>query len=119
MGSSVKAQCTCGFEKDFIIGGGMMNFATFCAFPCYCEKCRNIVEANLISKPLQCPKCKSDNIIPYDNKKLRLSRGKEIVCEWNMEDDLGRNLELYNGNYFCPKCRKMSLKFINSGICWD
>ena len=130
MGAIVNAECLCGFKKELLIGGGMLNFMTRCDFPCYCEKCLKIFKVNLFSNSLQCPVCKTD-MLRYDNRKLHpLQREKtakgtlleryekkfppkpDIIFEWNFKDE---NLKLYDDNYLCPKCHKVSLKFIDSG----
>ena len=47
MGSLATAKCECGFTKRFLLGGGMSNHLTYCGFPCYCQDCKSIFEANL------------------------------------------------------------------------
>lgn len=119
MGSSVKAVCKCGYEGSFAIGGGMISFETVCEFPCLCKKCNQIVECNLLNKRVACPECKSTRVVPYDDKQLCGKPGTVVVTSWNMEKRLGRELELTNGTYFCPKCQKFDLEFQDEGICWD
>ncbi len=50
MGSQVIANCECGVEVAIMIGRGMFNFETHCVFPCLCERCRAVVEVNLLAK---------------------------------------------------------------------
>jgi hypothetical protein len=119
MGSQVNASCECGFQSSSLIGGGMHNFMTTCYFPCLCERCCDIVQLNLLSKKLRCRKCRSTKIIPFDDVRLCETKGKEKVVEWNMMEMLGRKLVLTNGNYKCPKCGEMLLKFSHGGLCWD
>lgn len=119
MGSQVTATCRCGLEVNVLIGGGMANFTTTCYFPCLCEACHNIVQVNLFAKGKQCPKCKSPVPISYDDPRLSESPGERAVAEWNMQEQLGRELMLTDGNHMCPKCSKMSLRFRDSGLCWD
>ena len=119
MGSQVTAMCRCGLEVNVLIGGGMANFTTTCYFPCLCEACHKIVQVNLLAKTKQCPKCKSPALISYDDPRLSESPGTRVVADWNVQEQLGRYLMLTDGNYMCPKCNKMSLRFRDSGSLWD
>ena len=127
MGSQVHAFCECGLYALISIGGGRYSFMTICYFPCLCERCRDIVQVNLIptkilnviSKKIRCPECKSTKIIPYDSPNLIGSPGEKIVARWNPIKKGDRQLILTDGKYKCPKCENMSLKFDESGICWD
>jgi hypothetical protein len=119
MGSEVTAQCECGVRANLLIGGGMANFKTVCAFPCLCESCHNIVQANLLAKPLLCPHCRATNLTPYDDPQVIGELGQRVVAQWNMRDQLGRKLCLTDGKYKCPKCGLMTLRFASSGICFD
>ena len=127
MGLQVRAFCECGLNAWISIGGGIYSFMTICYFPCLCERCRDIVQVNLIptkilnviSKKIRCSECKSTKIIPYDSPNLIDSPGEKIVARWNPIKKGGRQLILTDGKYKCPKCEKMSLKFEKSGIRWD
>lgn len=119
MGSQVIAKCKCGLETEILIGGGMFNFKTTCLFPCMCESCHGVVEANLLENPVRCPNCNAVNPISYDDPSLSLVSGKNVVASWNMREQLGRELILTDGKYKCPSCGKMTLSFVNSGLCFD
>ena len=119
MGSQITARCECGVQAEVLIGGGMMNFTTTCFFPCLCANCQGIVQVNLLAKSLRCPQCRARNPIPYDDPSLSKSPGDHLVASWNMQDQLGRELVLTDGKYRCPKCGKMTLEFVDSGLCWD
>ena len=119
MGSQVVATCKCGVEASILIGGGMLNFMTTCFFPCFCESCQGIVQVNLLAKETRCPECQAYNPIPYDDPRLRDAPGQRRVAVWNVINKLGRELELTNGRYKCPKCGKMSLEFKEGSLCWD
>ncbi len=97
----------------------MMDFMTTCFFPCLCENCHCVVQVNLLSKAVKCPRCRKPNPIPYDDARLSESKGRNLVAEWNMEDQLGRVLVLTDGKYRCPKCGNMSLEFHEGELCWD
>lgn len=120
MGSAVTARCQCGVETDILIGGGMDNFMTTCYFPCLCESCQNVVQVNLLAKPIKCPECGAHDPIPYDDLQLLGTPGNREVAGWNVKEKLGRELVLTDGKYKCPKCGQMSLEFSNDlGLCWD
>jgi Zn finger protein HypA/HybF involved in hydrogenase expression len=96
----------------------METFMTTCYFPCLCEHCHSVVRINLLGKTKRCPKCRSPNTIPYNDPELSKSLGRHLVAEWSIPE-LGRELKLTDGNYRCPRCRKMMLRFSDSGLCWD
>ncbi|WP_242203241.1 hypothetical protein [Aestuariivivens insulae] len=112
MGSTVKAICKCGYEKESSVGGGMLNYRTVQYFPCYCTNCKDLVEGNLKAEPLVCPDCNSRKVIPYNNKKLIGKKGKnEIVQSFD-------NI-LTDGYYRCPSCDSFNLQFKIGAILWD
>jgi len=119
MGSEVIATCQCGLNTSIMIGGGMFNFMTKCYFPCICERCHAVVPVNLLAKRKRCPQCRTTKVIPYDNPTLSDSQGQCIVANWDMEEELGRELKLTDANYRCPKCGQMTLHFEDSCLCWD
>lgn len=119
MGLQVTATCQCGVDTRIMIGGGMRNFMTTCYFPCLCEHCGAVVQVNLLAEQKRCPRCKTTKIIPYDDPALSEDAGGHIVASWNVEDQLGRNLNLTDGNYRCPHCEQMTLRFKDSGFRWD
>ena len=119
MGSEVTAQCECGVEVSILVGGGMADLGTICYFPCLCDQCNNVVQGDLLATKSRCPDCGAANPVPYDDPQLAGSLGDEIVAEWNMEEQLGRNLRLTDGSYTCPRCSKKTLRFVGSGKCWD
>jgi len=119
LGSQVTAKCQCGLDTSILIGGGMLNFMTTCYFPCLCGQCCNVVQVNLLVKQRWCPQCKSMKVIPYDDPMLSELAGKHTVVSWNMGEKLGRVLKLTDGNYRCPQCGRMTLRFEDSGLCWD
>ena len=119
MGSEVIAQCSCGLNTMSLVGGGMASHSKTCYFPCYCENCRTVVQANLLAKKQVCPQCKSTNVIPFDDPALSPGDGEHVVAEWNMNSQIGRDLKLTNGNYKCPQCGQMTLSFTDNGLNWD
>ena len=119
MGSQVIAQCECGLQAYILIGGGMMNFMTTCYFPCLCHNCCNVVQVNMLDEAPCCPECGAINPTPYDDPTLAESKSSQIVAQWNVMGSPGKELILYSGKYKCPKCGRMSLNFVDSGLCWD
>jgi Zn finger protein HypA/HybF involved in hydrogenase expression len=118
MGSFINASCQCGLEVGIMLGGGFRNFTTVAYFPCICEKCRNVVQANMFSKRKRCPRCRG-RVTPYDDPALSVLDGSErIIEDWNVEDTIGRILVLTDGGYRCPQCDQMTLHFRGAG-CWD
>jgi hypothetical protein len=112
MGSQVQATCECGYEEKFLIGGGMLNSETFCAFPCLCRDCKRIVEVNLMDEPATCPDCKGENIEPYDNDALVKREGGKEVTSW-------MGFKLTDDPHYCPKCDSFRLRFSDTGLCFD
>lgn len=101
-----------------MIGGGMVDFMNTCYFPCLCEHCRTVVQVNLLAKQKRCPQCKTKEVIPYDDPTLSECAGGRTVTSWNIEEQLGRELKLMDGNYRCPHCGQLTLRFADSGLCW-
>ena len=112
MGSSVRAFCPCGVDEEIMIGGGMLDFETHCSFPCCCEKCPSLVEANVLVKQLRCPKCRSTKVIVYGDPRLNGEVGRNVVESWGERS-------LTDGTYKCPECRKLTLRFERGSILWD
>jgi hypothetical protein len=118
MGLEVMATCDCGVNTFIMVGGGMRDFTTTCYFPCLCEACQGLVQFNLLDQDKRCPQCQGKRIIPYDDPGLLGTPGLKIVAEWRMQDQLGRDLQLTDGQYKCPRCNKYTLRFEESG-CFD
>lgn len=121
MGKTIVAKCKCGVKKGVAIGGAMSNFMTTCLFPCLCESCHNIVDVNLLEQPTKCPECGADDPIPYDDPRLLGLLGKRILAACTVRGEhLDRELTLTDGQYKCPKCKKMCLEFSDEFlILWD
>lgn len=116
MGYEVNSSCECGFNAALLVGGGRNNFRTTCYFPCLCKSCRRVVQVNLLAKPPSCPDCNSSDVISYDQPKLIGVKGEQNVVHWAMVRELGRDLELTDGLYWCPVCEDMSLRFFISSL---
>ncbi len=119
MGTEVTASCEgCGYEPTSRVGGGMRDFTTTCWFPCLCEDCGELVEVNLLGRSGRCPKCRGERVTAYDDPVLQRSSEQErfSVADWDMSDELGRQLVLTDGEYRCPKCGEMTLRFRMSAL---
>ncbi|MBW1915925.1 MAG: hypothetical protein JRI86_13490 [Deltaproteobacteria bacterium] len=117
MGYSAVASCSCGYESlSLMIGGGLLSFTHFCAFPAYCPEGDHLVTVNMFDKPLSCPDGHKTEPIPYDHDSLVKTLGKEVVASWEYED---LRLEVTDGLYFCPACHNLTLTFSNGDIMWD
>jgi LSD1 subclass zinc finger protein len=88
-------------------------------FPCLCGKCREIVEANVSSRHLKCPLCKTTEIIPYGDPRVIGKKGKKRVADWYVEKEFGRVLRITDREYYCPKCGENNLQFRDGGVLWD
>ncbi len=119
MGSSVTAQCQCGFARAFRIGGGMSTFTTLCRFPALCRTCQAIVSVNLYEKPLQCPECKGADVVPYYDTDLCAERGDTIAASWAVDGMDWNRCALTDGRYYCPSCQSYGLSFHAGGLYWD
>ena len=80
MGSLQLRRCKCGYEETFMIGGGMANFTTFCAFPSLCKMCKNVVGINLLEEDQKCPSCGGDDLVPYGRRPVARDAGKSNHC---------------------------------------
>jgi Zn finger protein HypA/HybF involved in hydrogenase expression len=119
MGSVAEAQCECGYEGRFQIGGGMGDFHVMCLFPCLCRSCKQIVSGNLLAPEPACPKCESRRIVLYDQAELIGEEGSEVVNSWTLRGPNERELKLTNGRYYCPSCDTIRLTFVGRVISWD
>lgn len=101
------------------MGGGAVTFETVCLFPACCERCRRVVVINLMEEQPACPECGSAQVVPYDDPRLSRAPGQEVVARWRGPERLDRNLVLTDGQYRCPGCGQLSLRFRNAGMSWD
>ena len=97
----------------------MADFREVCSFPCLCRNCKDIVNANLLQPPLTCPECQSQRVAAYDQAELLEKEGHNVVTSWNVRDQIGRELKLTDGLYYCPCCETYRLRFVDFGIHWD
>lgn len=122
MGSTVAAECPCGYQKPIIkIGGGLMSFTFLCCFPIHCSKCEDLVEGNVLEEPLTCPECESLDVKAYDHPELCKEEGNIRVATWllSRSDEPRRDIFLTDGEYYCPHCKEYTLRFRPGGIMFD
>jgi Zn finger protein HypA/HybF involved in hydrogenase expression len=111
MGTSLNAQCDCGFQANrLLIGYGMIG-PDFCRFPILCKTCQNLRTANVRALPIDCPECHSQDVIPYDSDELKQSEGGQIVVSLNLGGCSERTIQLTNDGYLCPSCKQFTLLF--------
>lgn len=111
MGKIVSAKCNeCGYVmNDLFLGGGKLNFQTHCGYPALNQEQTEVVVRNYKNKEEE----ESNGFMFYDSKSLydEESLTKQFVMQ-------NFDTFLYNANYFCPKCRKYSLRFFMTSL-WD
>ena len=116
MGSSFTAKCErCDLEAYGSIGGGMSDFKTFSAWPCFCRSCNNITTANTLAEPLVCLECKSTEVTIYDDS-LSIEgppNRRESSVSWG-----SRRLDTTR-SYLCPHCASFAVVFRHGGMSWD
>ena len=78
-----------------------------------------VVEVDLLADTMQCPKCASTEVIPYDAIAISGESGINEIERWYVADYVGRDLVLTDGNYKCPQCREMTLHFKDGCKRWD
>ena len=104
MSGDIAASCECGFTATSSIGSGSRNCETLFHFPALCRACNGLVTVNLGEDPPACPKCRSTDVVPYDQPGLVPAGGATRVAEW-------KDRSLTDGQYFCPGCGQFTLTF--------
>jgi RNA polymerase subunit RPABC4/transcription elongation factor Spt4 len=115
MGDIIIAKCDCGFSQQLSVGGGRLNYQTYCGFPYYCKNCKTLFNNNYLAEEHFCGNCNSADVLPYDNDSLRAHIRDEAVFGWNLD---GKTIYLTDDNYLCPQCQNFTLKFSSVGN-WD
>jgi predicted RNA-binding Zn-ribbon protein involved in translation (DUF1610 family) len=106
MGFTVNAFCSCGLDTDIQVGRGMLDF-TADYFPAMCSTCYDVVCVDHEKSPMICPQCEGQSVVPYDDPRLlsaQCENAGSSSFSWGER-------KLVAGDYFCPKCQKMSLHF--------
>jgi len=122
MGAGLRAVCPCGFTADgLFVGGGMLNFKTYCGAPALCESCGALDVLNYLEDDPRCEKC-GGTVRFYSDPALHEQSGSmrpppHEVFSWNLPGKRGR-LVLPDVAYLCPQCRQKTLRF-ESVLMWD
>lgn len=119
MGGQVIAQCPCGLRVAVLIGSGAADYATCCYGPALCERCRAVVQINVLETEPRCPQCGAAAPIPYDDPALCGAPGDVIVASWDAVGEGGWVVTLSDGQYLCPACGQATLTFADGGLLWD
>jgi hypothetical protein len=122
MGAILAAHCPCGYTSgEFLVGGGMTNFTTYCGAPGVCTSCGAFAVFNYLDATPRCSQCQG-TVRFYDEPALQAPpdpRGSpsRAVFSWNMEGKSAPFL-LADVLYQCPKCHELSMRFMQLGN-WD
>jgi DNA-directed RNA polymerase subunit RPC12/RpoP len=103
---------------NLLVGGGMMNFTTYSAFPYFCKNCERLVVINQLAKRQRCPKCRSSKVLPYDHPSLIRAEERQEVGRKRLEEMSG-SINLTDGFYYCPSCKEFSMTFRPGEFLWD
>ncbi len=119
-GSIVRAKCdVCGYDSGgLFLFGGRGNFKTVCNFPAYCANKKSLVLVNLLADKLESPACPGQTLVPYTDPQMIQKPGTKTIASWNLPEPQDKQIELTDGDYFCPNCKKFHLHFKHSGH-WD
>ena len=122
MGNIIKAVCECGFESgDIFAGGGFLNFQTIFSAPTICLNCNRFLVKNYMKKYSKCPICRK-KVTFYNDPSVQIQINESYKKSYDVfscyvSDEKGE-FRLPDTRYLCPKCGKMTLKFVSFG-CWD
>lgn len=134
MGTGLKAQCTCGYQSDTVIGSTRRDHGRIFYFPHVCRSCMEVVSVNLLAEDVQCPLCSGKDLMIYGSsysnaKPSRWSKLKNLVRAGSIsavgpqvregtsivEESFCFRLDRYfcidNGVYMCPRCASPGLRF--------
>lgn len=112
MTGQVSAECPCGLRVVALLGGDEANYATTCYAPALCETCGRVVESNVLEDEPRCPQCGAADPVPYDDPALIGEPGERVVATWDALGEGGWAFALTDGQYLCPACGQMTLRFV-------
>jgi hypothetical protein len=115
MGSTIMANCPCGYESgELHVGGGMMDFGQKCLAPSRKGRARAVVTRDYWAPA-------SRGVVFYDDPSLREVgdvEGAEPVFKWSGDNDRP-DFVLPDVRYLCPACRSMTMRFSEGLLMWD
>jgi hypothetical protein len=98
MGSVLKAICKCGFEKEFLFGGGMMDFNTVCNVPALNKETGEFVVENYLSKS------SSEDLSFYNQPNMYSGDLGDEYHQWS-------GVLLKQTGNLCPNCKSFTMNF--------
>jgi len=121
MGGIVQARCDCGFESEnLFLGGGMLNFETYCGVPVLCKTCGSLQVVNLLDPCCCCGTCHGPvefyhKVVPRTAPELRETLTNRLFS-WRLGG--GDTLVLPDSGHLCPRCHEQHMRFVDTGR-WD
>ena len=116
MGDILQAICECGFKSNNLyLGGGFLDMGELCNAPYYCDNCETIGTVN-INKIIKCEKCSKSVQYYGEIGKDDFEIPEDVIFDWSVNHTTRYFLK--DKFYYCPKCKKINLKFIPIGN-WD
>ena len=107
MGHSYNAKCTCGLEREFLVGTGFAGGNYWLGF---CSVCKDLVRTDEGA----CLKCGSKEIRDY-----RLDAYLQKTPEQDPHSSGSWDGDLTEQEFLCPSCGKFTMTFEHGGLMWD
>jgi len=112
MGFLLNGLCQCGYaSRGHTVGVAMKHGPDTWFSPCVCERCEEVVSANVRAPTITCPTCRGEAVIPLVPP--------DSGCE---EDEPFPNCQasepLLEKSFPCPKCGRTQMRFRFAGM-WD
>jgi len=120
MGSTIQAQCPCGYESDLLdVGGGMADMGQKCMAPALSNRTGKIVTRNYWGKRSREDKTPSATFYTHPSLHQPVSTRMDLpVFDWRGDEEKP-DFVLVDTGYKCPKCDRMTMKFFDFGVMWD
>jgi len=65
MGTLLKAQCSCGYQAEAVIGSDKFNHGKYYGFPYRCNQCQIVTTVDLLQEKRKCTQCAGSEINTY------------------------------------------------------
>jgi hypothetical protein len=108
MGTRLAYTCRCGYTGGGSLGGGKLDFESFCGAPAICRTCAVVKTVNALA-PLSCPTCRGAVELLADE---RGEEGASMAMSWRLRDSI---LVIRPGPHVCPKCQRAALSISHAG----